>query len=96
MLVCNSTARADIKNFALHSISHLSTCIKDCINSINHVLDERGKSSFKLLYSPSVVNLLSVMSVFKGAEKGPFGKVSCDLSDKRLLMEDVRSLIGCL
>ena len=36
------------------------------------------------------------MSVFRGAEKGSFGKVSCNLSDKRLLTEDVGSLIGCL
>ena len=76
--------------------SVMIACIKDFINSINCVLDERGKSSFKLLYSPSVVNLLSVLSVFRGAEKGSFGKVSCDLSDKRLLTEDVGSLIGCL
>ena len=61
-----------------------------------HVLDERGASLFKLLCSPSVVNLLCVLSVFRGAEKGLFGKVSCDLSDKRLLTEDTGFFIGCL
>ena len=59
-------------------------------------LRKGGKSSFKLLYSPSVVNLLSLLSVFRGAEKGSRGKVSCELSDKQSLMEDVGSLIGCL
>ena len=75
--------------------SVMIACIKDCINSINRVLDERGKSLFKLLYSP-IASVMNLLSVFRGAEKGSFGKVPCDLSDKRLLTEDVGSLIGCL
>ena len=42
------------------------------------------------------MNLLSLLSVFRGAGKGSCGRMSCNLSDKRLLMEDVGSLIGCL
>ena len=54
--------------------SVMIACIKNCTNLINSVLDERGKSSFKLLYSPSVVNLLSLLSVFRGAENSSCGR----------------------
>ena len=43
-----------------------------------------------------MVNLLSVLSVFRRAKKGSFRKVSCSLSDKRLSTEDIWSLISCL
>ena len=50
----------------------------------------------KLLYSPSVVNLLSLLNAFRSSQKGALGKLPLDLTDRELLFENVGSLIGAM
>ena len=74
-------------------------CIKEGMSIINKSLkDRRREPSFKFLYSPNIVNVLSLLNTFRHSEKGTFANEEeesiIDLSDANLLKENVGSLIG--
>ena len=65
---------------------------------INKSLKDRGREpAFRLLYSPNIINLLSLLNTFRRSEKGLFANEEeesiVDLSDVNLLKENVGSLI---
>ena len=77
-----------LENFLM---SVMVMCIKEGKLIINKSLKDREKEpSFKLLYSPNIVNLLRLLNMFLHREKGD----PIDLSDASLLKENVGSLIG--
>ena len=66
-------------------------CIRDGLKEINNTLRDMDKPQFKLLYSPGVVNLLSILNKFRQSlEDNGY----LNLSDSRLLTESVSSSIG--
>ena len=84
-------------------MSVMVMCIKAGIFDVNKSLKTiRKEPCFKLLYSPSVVNLLSLLNTFRRSEYGvveEYGTVEEDgmeLSDYRLLKENAGSFLGCV
>ena len=67
-------------------------CIREGLKEINTTLRDMDKPQFKLLYSPSVVNLLSVLNMFRRSLEDN----DLNLSDSSLLTESVGSSIGCM
>ena len=66
-------------------------CIREGLKEINNTLRDMNKPQFKLLYSPSVVNLLSILNKFRQSLKDD---ADLNLSDSRLLTESVGSSVG--
>ena len=55
------------KNFLM---SVMVMCIKEGMLTINKSLKDRGKEpSFKLLYSPNIINLLTLLNMFQCSEE---------------------------
>ena len=72
-------------------MSAMVMCIMEGKLTINKSLKDREKEpSFKLLYSPNIVNLLRLLNTFLHREKGD----PVDLSDASLLKGNAGSLIG--
>ena len=67
-------------------MSVMVMCIKAGIFDVNKSLKTIGKEPcFKLLFSPSVVNLLSLLNMFRQSEHGVVEEDGMELSDYRLL-----------
>ena len=66
-------------------------CIRQGLKEINEELKSLGKEEFKLIYSPSIPNLLSVLNISRRS----LGNDDVNLSDSTLLTEVVGSIIGC-
>ena len=66
-------------------------CIREGLKEINNTLRDMDKPQFKLLYSPGVVNLLSIVNKFRQSLEDDG---DLNLSDSRLLTESVGSSIG--
>ena len=67
--------------------------IRESIKEINTNLHDIGKTEFKLVYSPNVASLLSVLNIFR---RSLHGDGSSNLSDGSLLTENVGASIGQL
>ena len=70
----NSTCRKEehLKNQFFENLlmSVMVMCIKEGMSIINKSLKDRGREpSFKLLYSPNIVNLVSLLNTFRRSEK---------------------------
>ena len=82
-------------------MSVMVMCIKAGIFDVNKIIENNRKRAL-LLYSPSVVNLLSLLNMFRRSEYSvveEYGVVEEDgmeLSDYRLLKENVGSFLGCV
>ena len=87
--VCDSIIEGDMfmENF-IHSI--MIHCLHNAMRSIDEELNTDSKP-FRLLYSPSVMNLLNLLNVFR--------RSSCtdvELTDSTLLTERVGCMLGAL
>ena len=65
--------------------------IREGLKEINNTLRDMDKPQFKLLYSPSVVNLLRILNKFRQSLED---NGDLNLSDSRLLTESLGSSIG--
>ena len=78
------------ENFLL---SVMTMCIRRGLKEINEELKSLNKEEFKLIYSPNIPNLLSMLNIFR---RSLGNSDDVNLSDSIMLTEDVGSIVGCL
>ena len=72
--------------------SVMTMCIRQGLKEINEELKSLNKEEFKLIYSPNIPNLLSMLNIFR---RSLGNGDDVNLSDSIMLTEDVGSIIGC-
>ena len=70
----------------------MTMCVRQGLEEINEEVKSLGKEEFKLIYSPSIPNLLSVLNIFR---RSLGNSDDMNLSDSTMLTADVGSIIGC-
>ena len=70
----------------------MTMCIRQGLKEINEELKSLNKEEFKLIYSPNIPNLLSMLNIFR---RSIGNGDDVNLSDSIMLTEDVGSIIGC-